>query len=64
MRVRDGYLFKRQSASSQSNQQPDSSVNPQIIQNVQQNGEKNINLGQASNFRIGDDYYQSGSTQK
>ncbi|CBN55057.1 MULTISPECIES: tetratricopeptide repeat protein [Kamptonema] len=26
MRVRDGYLFKRQSASSQSNQQPDSSL--------------------------------------
>ena len=58
MRVRDGYLFKRQSASSQSNQQPNSSVNPQISQNVQQNGEKNINFGQASNFRIGDDYYQ------
>jgi len=45
MRVKDGYLFKRQSASSQSNQQPDFPVNPQIIQgrdidkrNIDENG--------------------------
>jgi hypothetical protein len=46
MRVKDGYLFKRQSASSQFNQQPDFSVNPQIIQgrdidkrNIYENGQ-------------------------
>ena len=45
MRVKDGYLFKRQSASSQSNEQPDFPVNPQIIQgrdidkrNIDENG--------------------------
>jgi CHAT domain len=35
-----------------------------IIQNVQQYGEKSMTFGQASNFRIGDDYYQSEPPQK
>ena len=66
-RVQDAYLFKRQggvvesevdTASGESGQRPASQGNPQITQNVQQNGEKNFNFGQASNFRIGDDIYQ------
>ncbi|NMF66852.1 hypothetical protein DP113_13275 [Brasilonema octagenarum UFV-E1] len=72
MRVQDGYLFKRQSAedeiqgdkvSSESSQQPAAQGGTQITQNVQQYGDKSNNFGQASNFRIGDDYYQSESSK-
>lgn len=70
-RVQDGYLFKRQggevepeadTASSESSQQPAPQGNTQITQNVKQYGEKSMTFGQASNFRIGDDYYQSESS--
>ncbi|MDF5713904.1 MAG: CHAT domain-containing protein [Rhizonema sp. NSF051] len=73
MRVRDGYLFKRQGGeiepdantiSSESNQKLAPKGETQITQNVRQHGEKNFNFGQASGFRIGDDYYQSESSQK
>ena len=43
-------------ASGESNQQSTGQGNTQIIQDVKQNGEKNINIGQASSVRIGDDY--------
>ncbi len=73
MRVQDGYLFKRQggevdpkanTASSESSQQPAPEGNTQITQNVKQYGEKSNSFGQASHFRIGDDYYQSESSKK
>ncbi|MBD2607391.1 CHAT domain-containing protein [Scytonema hofmannii FACHB-248] len=72
MRVQDGYLFKRQSAgdetqgnkaASESSQQSAAQGGTQVTQNVQQNGEKNMNFGEASNFRIGDDYYESESSK-
>jgi len=43
-------------ASGESNQLSAAQGNTQIIQNVQQDGEKSFNFGQASHFRIGDDY--------
>lgn len=72
MRVQDGYLFKRQGAEDEiqgdkvSSESKESAAQggTQFTQNVQQNGEKNLNFGQASNFRIGDDYYQSEPPQK
>jgi len=74
MRVQDGYLFKRQeggeveseanTASSESNQQPAPEGNTQVTQDVKQYGDKSMTFGQASHFRIGDDYYHSESSQK
>ncbi len=74
MRVTDGYLFKRQdgqveseanTGSSESSQQPAPKGNTQITQkDVRQYGKNNLTIGEASGFRIGDDYYQSGSSQK
>ncbi|MBD2435129.1 MULTISPECIES: hypothetical protein [Fischerella] len=73
MRVQDGYLFKRQSAedeiqgdrnSGESSQDSGVKGDARIIQNVRQYGEKSMTFGQASNFRIGDDYYQSEPPQK
>lgn len=73
MRVQDGYLFKRQSAEDEiqgnrnfgeSSQDSGVKGDARIIQNVRQYGEKSMTFGQASNFRIGDDYYQSESPQK
>jgi len=55
---------KADMASSKSSQQPTAKDNTQIIQNVQQSGEESLNFERASNFRIGDDFYQSGSPQK
>ncbi|NES00943.1 MAG: hypothetical protein F6J86_45480, partial [Symploca sp. SIO1B1] len=44
---------------SKSNRKPVTQDSTQIIQNVKQQGEKNVTFEQASNFRIGDDYYES-----
>lgn len=72
MRVQDGYLFKRKSleaevqgskAASDSSQKTAAQGGTQIIQDVKQNGDKNTNIGQASNFRIGDDNYHSELSQ-
>jgi hypothetical protein len=54
MRVRDGYLFNR--PGSESTAQTEDEDKARIIQNVQQHGKYNINLGQATGIRIGDDY--------
>lgn len=54
MRVQDGYLFNR--PGSESVAQTEDEDKARIIQNVQQHGKYNINLGQATGIRIGDDY--------
>ncbi|MBW4506839.1 MAG: CHAT domain-containing protein [Scytonematopsis contorta HA4267-MV1] len=72
MRVRDGYLFQRQDEEVKANatfdkskQQPLTKDDARLVQNVQQYGDQNINFGQqASNFRIGDDYYPSEPPKK
>jgi len=59
-----GFEPKVDASFSKSSQEPIPKDSNQIIQNVQQHGDNNLNFKQASNFRIGDDYYQSGAPQK
>jgi hypothetical protein len=61
MRVRDGYLFNREgdesAVKSDVNSAGDSKA--RITQNVQQvNGKYNINMGEARDVRIGDNYHK------
>lgn len=58
MRVQDGYLFKRREGEVEFTKSDDFKQKSTITQNVQQYGEKSITIGQASNFRIGDNYYE------
>ena len=54
MRVQDGYLFKR--PESEDGSQAEEISKGGITQNVEQHGKYNINIGNASGLRIGDDY--------
>ena len=69
MRVQDGYLFEHHNTeaeinSSESSQEPTENSNTPTIKNTWQFGKNNMNFDSASNFRIGDDYYQSKPSQK
>lgn len=58
MRVRDGYLFKRQITQSNAELSEAAGKEKKISQNLRQYGKYNINLGQASGIHIGDTYHK------